>query len=278
MDESRETLQNGWEHHWRIDTTASPQAAWEAWVVPERITGWFADEAYGEARPGGELVLVFTSFGLELAHRVLTVEPGRRLVLEGRGPGGDRFRQEVRLESAGGRTVIHLTHSEPGGHGEADVAAIDSGWQLALALLGHYLEQHFGRPRTSFLVMRPTALSPETVQPYFRSPEGLACWLTRAGSLAARAPGEKVALDLLSGGTLSGHLLADSGRELALSWEEIGGVLELKVFPAGPGEWILALRGSSWSLDEARMQTVAGRMEEALERLVAETVSSGPGT
>lgn len=34
-----------------IETSATPQQAWEAWADPEKIAHWFVDRATGEARP-----------------------------------------------------------------------------------------------------------------------------------------------------------------------------------------------------------------------------------
>lgn len=273
MSDERE-LQGGktdGEDHRVVRTTATPMQAWSAWAEPEKIAGWFADRAEGEAVPGGRIVHVFSSFGMEIEHEVLEAEPGKLLVLRGHSPMGFDFRQEVRIERDGGETVIHLVHSGFGDDADwdAEYEGVDSGWKLALALLQHYLENHYGRPRSTFLALRPTGLTYEAVQPWFRRGDELGRWLAGEGSLEGASPGEPVRLDLLDGGTLSGRVLADSGREIALSWDEIEGALELKIFPAGPEGRMVALRGSSWRLDDDEMGGVAAGMERALDRLLA---------
>ena len=261
--------------HRELRTTASPQEAWAAWAEPDKIAGWFADQARGEPVPGGKLVHVFSSFGMELEYDVLEAEPGKLLVLRGRSPMGTEFRQQIRIEVEGGETVLHLTHSGFGDDADwgDEYEGIDSGWKLALALLRHYLENHFGKKRTGFLVMRPTALSYDAAQPYFRSGNGLGRWLVEDGSLEDLTPGDELRLTLRDGGTISGRVLADSGREIALSWEEIDGALELKIFPAGPDGRMVALRGSSWRLSEEEMGQLAAKLEPAVARL-AEGVAS----
>ena len=265
----------GAQDHREIRTTAGPRQAWAAWAEPDKIAGWFADRARGEPVPGGKLVHVFSSFGMELEYDVLEAEPGKLLVLQGRSPMGFEFRQEIRIEVEDGETVIHLTHSGFGDDADwgDEYEGIDSGWKLALALLRHYLENHFGKERTVFLVMRPTALSYDAAQPYFRGREGLRRWLVGDGSLEDLAPGDELRLTLRDGGTISGRVLADSGREIALSWDEIDGALELKIFPAGPEGRMVALRGSSWRLAEEEMQQLAAKLEPAVARL-AEGVAS----
>lgn len=256
-----------------LTTDAEPQKVWDAWARPERLRQWFPDDARGEPEPGGELVHVWTSFGgMEMPHRVLEAEPGRRLLLEAKGPAGLAFRQEILVEREGGATVLQLVHYgfEDGADRDGDLDGIDSGWQLALALLRHYLEEHFGRDRRIVFHMRPTVHDFDSIQPLFREPEGLGRWLTRPGrpgDLAGKAVGDRVALELADGGTLTGRLLADSGRELALSWEELDAVLELKIFPAGPDGLAAALRCSAWGLDDAGAERLDGRLAAALGRL-----------
>ena len=260
-----------WSDHRTLRTTASPEQVWRAWAEPAHVARWFSDAARGEPVAGGELVHVFDRFGLELPYRVLEAEPGRRLVLEGMSPMGVAFRQEVRIEREGGETVLHLVHSGFGSDAgwEDEVEGIDSGWKLALAILRLYVERYFGRDRSNLFVMRPASFDYPGLQPFFRSEAGLARWLTTAGALDGLAVGDPVRLDLVGGRTLTGHLLADSGRELALSWDEIDGVLELKAFEMGPQGRAVCLRGCGWGLASAASAELEVELEGATERLVA---------
>lgn len=259
-----------------LTTSAAPRDAWDAWARPERIRQWFPDDARGKPEPGEEIVHVWSSFGgMEMAHRVLEAEPGRRLLVEADSPTGFPFRQEIRIErSDDGSTTIDLVHYgfDPDADWDDEYEGIDSGWQLALATLSYYLEEHFGEDRTVFFGMRPVPVAPEELQPLFRRENGLARWLTRTGSLEGKRVGDPVRLELTDGIPFTGTLLADSGRELALGWDEIDGVLELKAFSIGSGAWAAALRCSAWGRNQGAEVPHRSLLEAALDRL-AETVS-----
>lgn len=112
----------------QLRTHAAPERVSAAFAEPAHLAGWFADEARGEAVPGGTLTLVFNKFGMELPHRVLEVEPGRKLALEGYGPGGVPFRQKISIRIEAGETLLELVHSgvaerKPGWEDEFEVSA-----------------------------------------------------------------------------------------------------------------------------------------------------------
>lgn len=69
---------------------------------------------------------------------------------------------------------------------------------------------------------------------------------------------------LQDGGSLSGRVLAVTQREVILSWEEIGGTLELKGFSMGP-QRVVGLRWMTWKLDH----DAAARLRPDLEKAVA---------
>ncbi len=120
--------------------------------------------------------------------------------------------------------------------------------------------------------MRPAAFDYDDLQPHFRTADGLAGWLTTADSLNGKAVGDPVRLELAGeagGGTLTGRLLADSGRELAVSWEEIDGALEIKAFDMGPNGRAVCMRGCGWGMAKDEARRIEGEMEAALDRLVA---------
>lgn len=258
-----------WEDHRTLRTTASPMQVWQAWAEPAHVRRWFTDDARGEPVPGGELVHVFSRYGIEVSYRVLEAEPGRLLVVEGTSPLGAAFRQEVRIEREGGETVLHLTHSGFGADAgwDDEYEGVDSGWKLALAVLRLYLERYFGRDRAGFYVERPAAFEHAALQPLYRTEAGLARWFTTAGSLEGRTVGDPVRLELRGGRTLSGRLIADSGRELALSWDEIDGFLELKAIDMGAQRRSLCLRGGGWGMEAAEAAALELEMEQAMERL-----------
>lgn len=266
-----DTKQRRWEDRRTLTTTATPMQAWEAWAVPEHLSRWFTDEARGEAVAGGEIVHVFSRFGLEIPHRVLAAVPGERLVLEATSPMGLPFRQEVIVSRDGGETTIELVHSGFGAEEDRgmEYEGVDSGWKLALALLRHYLESHWGEERAGMFVMRPAAFEYAGLQPLYREEEGLASWLTTAGSLTGKEVGDAVRLELREGGTVTGKLLADSGRELLVSWDEVDGALELKAFDMGPHGRAVCLRGSAWGMGAGEAAAWEERLGRAADRLVA---------
>ncbi len=256
---------------WRDERTlrveVSPDRLWRAFTDPEILTGWFPDEARGTVEPGGELVHVWRDFGFEMAHEAVEVEPGRRVVFRAIGPGGAPFLQEIVIERDGAASVLRLIHSgfSKGADWDGDVDATDSGWQLALALLRHYLENYFARPRDTFQHFVPVPVEVTDVAPWFR--ESVHLWLGPADPAPTGGVGDAVRVDLGDGHTLEGQILAWSGTELELSWREIEGVLELKAFP-GPGATMVGVRVAAWGGHDLSAQKAL--LVAAVDRLGAE--------
>lgn len=273
MSETRDP--KTWTDRRTLRCRATPEEMYRAWADPDIIAGWFADRARGEAKPGGEIVHIFDSFGMELSHRVLKADPRRRLVLDGTTPAGEPFRQEIRIDRDGSETVLELVHSGFGdplsddeAHWDDEYKGVDSGWRLALAILRHYLETYFERPKATLLLARPAEFDWQRLQDLYRSPDGLVQWLADEGAIGD--VGSAVDLKLRDAGRLTGKVLADSGREIALEWSEIEGVLELKAFGGGPWPTTLALRASSWADDrEVTLARLQPALEASLDRLVA---------
>jgi len=267
-----------WTDRRELVTSASPEAVYQAWADPSHIAAWFPDRAYGEAQPGKSLVHVFEDFGFEAKLDVIEAEPGKRLVLESVSPRGVPFRQEISIRRAGGDTVVELVHSGFGADADFDreYKGVDSGWKLALAVLKHYLEHHFDKPRQGYFAMQPAAFEYDALAPLFRSEAGLARWLTRSGSVGdigspvqlALRDGRSLTAPSLTAPSLTGRVLADSGLEVALAWDEIDGVLELKAFDAGDLR-MLALRASSWAASPPEREAMHAWMRSSLALLQA---------
>ena len=168
---------------------------------------------------------------------------------------------EVSISKEGGDTVVRLVESgfREGAEWDEEFEGIDSGWQMALALLKHYLDNYFGSSRSSFLVMRPAEFSFEQVVPLYRTGAGLRKWLTKSGDYGE--VGERFALDLQEAGKASGRVLAKTKRETALGWDEIRGALELKAFSMGPQK-ILCVHGCGWGLPPEKARELEGQMGE----------------
>jgi uncharacterized protein YndB with AHSA1/START domain len=252
-----------------IRTSATPRQVWEAWTDPVKLAQWFVDKASGEAKVGGTMTWEFERFGYVIPYEVVEAVPEKYFVLrwnppEGKGNPGIL---EVNIEYRGGQTVMRLVNSgmrEDAGWNE-EYEGIVSGWKMALAVLKHYLENYFGNPKAYFFGMRPAQFSYEQLMPYYVTEAGLAKWLTKSGKIGK--PGERCELVLQAGGKITGNVLAVSAREVAVSWEEMNGVFELKAFAMGPAGRVLSFWGRGWDLDAARAKEIEGRMEKALERL-----------
>lgn len=254
-----------------VTVRATPQQAWEAWADPEKLAGWFVDRATGQGRTGETMTWFFDRFGMEMPYRVLESVPGERIVF---GPGSDTlppFVLEVVMTRADGDTRIRLVNS--GFSEDADFDAqfegMDSGWRMALGLLKEYLERYFGQPKAQFLALRPADVDLDTVLPWFTEGPKLVRWLgTLTSGPAVGGPGRDVSMEMADGGSLQGRVLARTARELALSWFDIDGTLELKCFQQGP-QPMLCIRGYGWGMAAEDAEALEARMGAALERLAA---------
>jgi uncharacterized protein YndB with AHSA1/START domain len=251
-----------------VETSATPEQTWEAWADPEKIAQWFVDRASGEAKPGGTMTWFFDQFGYVLPFEVLEAVPGSLYVLKWDPPQGRAGILEVRIERRGGSTVVRLIQSgfREDAKWDQEYEGTFSGWQLSLAILKRYLENYFGRSRRTILVMRPASFDYEQLLPYFLEAPKLSQWLVKRGAIGKA--GEKIQLDLGDLGKLTGRVLAITKWEVALSWEEIGGTLELKGFSMGP-QRLVALRCMTWKLAAGETERLEGQLSAAVERLAA---------
>jgi uncharacterized protein YndB with AHSA1/START domain len=250
-----------------IETSASPQQAWEAWADPEKIAHWFVDRATGEAKRGGTMTWFFDEFGYVMPYKVVGAEPGKLFVLKWEAPQGGPTRiLEVTIEAKSGATVVRLIESgfrEDAAWNE-EYEGVVSGWKMALAILKYYLENHFGRAKTALLMMRPASFTYEHLHTYFVDASKLALWLTESGAIGK--VGEACRLEFRDGGTLSGKVLADTGREVTVSWKEIDGTLELKGFSMGP-QRVAGVRCITWNSTQGQTQRLKKQLNSAVERL-----------
>jgi len=252
----------------RIDAPA--ERVWEAWADPVKLAQWFTDRAEGFAETGATIRWYFDSFNFSMSYHVLRSERGKSYVIRWADapPGRDPGLFEVTLAHAGGETTLHLLESgfREGAEWDEEYEGVSSGWTMALALLKHYAENYFGQARTSWLLLRPAAYTAESNLPLQRTAGGLARWLTRSGAVGA--VGQACRLDLQSGGTVSGRVLALSKSETCISWDEAHGTLEFKAFAMGPQKMI-GLRACAWADGGARVEAAMPTMEAALDRWAA---------
>lgn len=251
-----------------IQTTATPRQAWEAWADPEKISQWFVDRASGEAKPGGTMTWYFDTFGYVLPYKVLDAVPGELFVLKWEPPQGNAGILEVRIEREGGTTVVKLINSgfREGAAWNDEYEGVVSGWKMSLAILKHYLENYFGRSKSTIMILRPASFTDAELLKCFLEGPKLAEWLTTSGSIGK--VGDPCELRLRDAGKLMGHVLAITAREVTVSWSEIGGTLELKGFFMGP-QRLLGVRIMSWRLDSSKAKKLEAQMLPAVERLAA---------
>lgn len=251
-----------------IETSATPAQAWEAWADPEKIAQWFMDRASGEAKPGGAMTWFFDNFGYALTYKVLDAVPGELFVLKWEPPQGDVGILEVRITREGGTTRVRLINSgfREDSKWNEEYEGIVSGWQMSLAIMKNYLEYHFGRPKKQLLIMRPAVFEYEQLRTYFLDAGKLSQWLVSAGGI--RRVGDACQLTLRDSGKLTGRVLAVTKWEVALSWEEIGGTLELKGFSMGP-QHVVAVRCLTWKQDPDEVKRLESQLHKAVERLAA---------
>jgi uncharacterized protein YndB with AHSA1/START domain len=257
-----------------VRTKATPQQAYDAWADPEEIAHWFPDRAEGKAEPGRTITWIFDNFNYRIPYEVLIAQPAEKFAIRWNPPPGmNPGILEVTISKEGGETVIRLVNSgfREGAEWNDEFEGTDSGWRMAMALLKHYLDNYFGTPRSSFLVMRPAEFSFEQIVPLHRTGAGLKKWLTKSGEYGE--VGENYSLELQESGKSSGRVLAKTKRETTLSWDEIHGVLELKAFSTGAQKF-LCVRGSGWGLSAEKAKELEARMERTVERLAAALIAS----
>lgn len=232
-------------------TAATPGQVYAAWADPERVAQWFVDKAAGEAKPGATVTWTFEKFNFSVPYTVLAADAGERFAIGFSSPEKSGI-CEVNIAREGGETVLRLVNSgfKDGAEWEDEYQGVNSGWQCALAVLKHYLENYYGRPKRQALAVRQFRLGVAELQPWFREPGRHVRWLTGPISEA-----------------LVGELLCDSGRELAYAWPQREAVFELKAFWEKEGKAMAGLRVLSWASDP--QPDLENELAAAVERLAA---------
>ncbi len=246
---------------------SSPEEIWNAWTTGEGICGWFLDELRGKVAAGERIDWVWTEFCAVQALRVEEAMPHRRLVLRPVEEGWPDGLIEITIEpAAGGASTLRLVQSGFRADAEWDeeYEGVRSGWHMALALLGEYLAGRFGKTRSAALAGRKLAYEYDALAPFYRDEASLARWLTRSGQIGDE--GDNVALVLHDGSPLTGRVIARTGAEVALSWNEIDGAIELKAYGL-PDSRAVAILASSWSIRDDEMKAKVPFLDGCLERL-----------
>jgi hypothetical protein len=245
--------------HLRQRVRASVESTWRAWTDPTYLCAWQADEASGEVRTGGRLLLGWPALGVSLALEVVELVERERIVFAG-GP----WRLEVQIA----RGEVSLTHGGLSAGDDAD--GVRSSWRLSLAILAHYLENHFARRRRVTWMVARARTTHEAAHVFFTDGAALGTWLG-ASNAGIGETGSAYALELGSGDRMSGTVLANTGRDVLVQWDEDGGsTLAMRTLPTGEGERLLALSWSRWSPDASKdrgQQHLAAAVERLAARL-----------
>ena len=98
--------------------------------------------------------------------------------------------------------------------------------------------------------------------------EGLNEWL-KLDSAPPQKIGDPYKFIFDSGRTASGHVLALTHHEMALSWDEIEGYLEIKSFPTGGENKGLCLRGATYSPSSHSADDLETEVKDSLVKLFA---------
>jgi uncharacterized protein YndB with AHSA1/START domain len=243
------------------------ERVWKAWADPSDLARWFTDEARGTVAEGGTYTWVFNGSDAEIVYPVVRVEEPHLLVLAGEAPRTGPFALEIRLDANSGGTRVQLVNSgfPEGAEGDAGFVDIRSGWSLALGVLRHYVAHHAGADkRTVQSYVDVDIDGPRLAAALFGEAHGLARWLTVRGGIGGRD--EAVSLTLHDGRPLTGHVLARSETEVALSWGEEDAVLELKSFRAGD-ERKVGMRLTGWGYTDAEAAAARRFSDGAVRRL-----------
>lgn len=247
-----------------VEIEAPPEVVWEAWADPNRLAGWYVDDALGRIGQADQVTWIWGQMGMEIEYDVVELEPGRRFVLR---EADDGVRStEVELTPQNGGTRVRVVESGF----DTDADAVLSGWQMALGLLKVYVEVYYGGVVRSVLVMGKIDAPPGEVVALQRTEEGLQKWIGAAGAMPEE--GEPVRLELEGDAVLDGQVLRRTETETSLTWPWIRGVLEMKQFPTSEGR-AAALRAFTWAepeeLDLEELQELLsrtlGRFVDALD-------------
>lgn len=223
-----------------IEVAASASKLWDCWTQPDLLNSWYTVRSAGTPEHGAIYTWGFDPFfGPDQVLRVQELTDQKAILFS-----LGSMLLAIRFVQLKARARCDLIHA---GFPDAPemIAGCRSGWCMALGLLKFSVETYPDLSRQELLVLRKLPDAAPGVYEAMADPRQRRSWL------ALNDPPREV--------------LVDTGRELLIRWDAIGGALELKQFEWG-GAYYLCLKASSWSR-EYDLQTQRQPMGESLERL-----------
>ncbi len=252
-----------------IEINATPSKVFSAWTEPDHLQRWFTDEVTGWPGVGSNLTFKWKNFGFSVDYKLAEMRPETKLVFKTRLAGVGTQVLTVKLARRAPKTIVTLSESGPENHKiDPKESGVESGWEMALGLLKYYVEKHFGCDRETFFAMLPAQFELLSLNKLFTTAEGMGQWLTLESAPPQKA-GDECRLKLDNGMTISGRVLAITHHELAVSWDEIDGYLELKSFPTGGDNKGLCLRGATYSPQSHSHDELEAAVKDTLVKLFA---------
>jgi uncharacterized protein YndB with AHSA1/START domain len=231
---------------------------WSAFATSQGLAAWQADLVTGEVQQGSRLVMSWPALSVRIDVEVEELVEQERLVMRT----GDL---RMALDLADERVTLDVTGCTTEDEAQGSAAA----WRVSLATMAHYVEHHADQQRHVSWAVRPAEASAGAAYMCFTDAELLGAWLGNTSGPIDK-PGQRFSLELASGATMTGRVLAlTPGRDLALSWhEQDHSVLALRTLPSPrkSGERLLVLAWSRWNATGAG-RAIWSDFEAALGRL-----------
>lgn len=248
---------------------APPNKVFAAWTEPDHIQRWFTDEVTGWPGVGGTLVFRFKRFGFSVNYKLAEMRPDTKIVYKTRLPGVGTQVLTVVLARRAPKTIVYLSESGPENHKfDPKDSGVDSGWDMSLSVLKNYVENHFGKDRSTFFAMLPAQFEFATLLKLLTTADGLNQWLHLESAPPTKV-GDRIRFRLDAGYTISGQVLALTHHEMSLSWEEIEGYLEIKSFPTSGDNKGLCLRGATYASGKHSADEIEVAIKDTLVKLFA---------
>jgi uncharacterized protein YndB with AHSA1/START domain len=258
------------------EIAAPPETVWRALTEAQELSRWFAIEARVEPGEGGKIWL---SWGEPVVAEweIESWEPGRHLrAIEVRPlgaklerPGTVTMTRSVDwfIQPRDEKTELRLQHSGFGfgPHWEEVYSAVRCGWEFQFLSLRHYLERHYGRPRTTALVRRSWRLPVQSVWEQLLGEKGLGI-STRGGEPEV---GRSYRLRMATGDELEAVVqLYDPPRHFAATIASLNDALfRITIVEMGTGEVEASLWEASYGIEAGKVKSFEQRCANLLENL-----------